>query len=367
MAPPAAPVARVATAPAAAPEEALQALVRAYAAQSVVALDALFTADYRFHTPGERPAARPPETFDRDHELRAAAEMFRASADGGRATMSSVRDLALHLDGLVSGVDPEHADSTDHYRVVAVQRFALDIRLPGEQVLRTKPALNAFHLVRGDAAVLAAGQPADSTRWYIRRWLEDLDRLALALGRVEGDCALPARRAPPPDTLWVVDEEALAADSTRATADSAAIPDSGTASADSAATPPDTTSIPVPVPVPLRAAPPSQPAVPPQPAVPLRGVLGTEPTSPATLVVEPLGSPSCSTLDLRCDLPGPEPASLDVYDAMGRLARHLELVILAPGTLRLQAGAAAPLAPGAYWVRLGQGDRHDTRLVVVAR
>jgi hypothetical protein len=114
--------------------------------------------------------------------------MFFGLEHDGKSVIPRPDTIVVTADGFRESADPEHPDSTGHYRVVAVLRFSFDIRTAGRKELTALPALQVFHVVRGDAAVLATGQGADSTRWYVRRWLEDLDALAAALGEVDGDC-----------------------------------------------------------------------------------------------------------------------------------------------------------------------------------
>jgi hypothetical protein len=351
------------------PESALQSLTDAFAAGSVTALDSLLAADFAFFTPGQRPAPRLPGRVERAAELAVAADLFDAPATDS---------LLLRVGVVVQGVDPEHADSTRHYRVLAAQRFACDVHMSG-RLLRGKPSLNVFHVVRGDVALLAPGQPADSTRWYLRLWLEDADRIATALAGVRGDCALDEQQAPEPeppaDTTsaaaagfersWVdsslvvadstgadstsadltvaADDSTLAeADSSLALGGSARVPgedeDFGTAGADS-------TSV---------AAADSVEAAP-------------SPPPPTALAVEPLGAPSCPGLDVRCDLPAGEPARLEVYDVTGRRLQRVEMGVRAAASLRVRAGAGVALAPGLYWLRLTQGAQSVTRMVAVGR
>jgi hypothetical protein len=44
-------------------------------------------------------------------------------------------------------------------------------------------ARHEFYIVRGDAALLAAGQEARTDRWYIRRW-DDLSTSTGLIGRI---------------------------------------------------------------------------------------------------------------------------------------------------------------------------------------
>jgi hypothetical protein len=86
------------------------------------------------------------------------------------------------------------------------------------------------------------------------------------------------------------------------------------------------------------------------------------------LAVHALRNPACAKLEVRCDLPGLEPARVEVYDVSGRRVNQREIDVSAAGTLTIEAGRGAKLYPGIYWVRVGQGLRPAaTRMVVVAR
>ena len=70
---------------------------------------------------------------------------------------------------------------------------------------------------------------------------------------------------------------------------------------------------------------------------------------------------------MRCDLPGLEPARVEVYDVGGRRVNQRQVAVAAAGTLTIEAGRGVTLYPGVYWVRVGQGLRPPaTRMVVVA-
>ncbi len=92
------------------------------------------------------------------------------------------------------------------------------------------------------------------------------------------------------------------------------------------------------------------------------------PGIPAMLGIRALTNPACGLLRLSCDLPGSEPAHVDVYDVSGRLVNTRPIVAKAAGNVTVDAGAGVHLLPGIYWVRLGQAARKpSTRMVVVAR
>ena len=93
------------------------------------------------------------------------------------------------------------------------------------------------------------------------------------------------------------------------------------------------------------------------------------PTLALALGMRALDSPLCSTLKLACDLPGSEPATLEVFDVAGRrLARRELLPTSAGSTLQVEAGSGMRFAPGAYFLRLTQGNRAPSRkMVLVAK
>lgn len=270
------------------PTATVECLGRAYTQKSLESYAALLTADYRFHLDpkGRIPLSRFSEGFDRAFELKSTAGLFHGLVVDGRIVTPGGDSIRVSRDSLWESPDPEHPDSTAHYRLVIVPGFTLEMRLPNSEFLKISSGLHVFHLVRGDAAVRAEGQSDDAGRWYIRRWLEGVDELALALADDKGRCGEPPGK-----------------------------PGAGRSLA---------------------------------------------------LAIRPLGNPACPALDIMCDLPGTEPARIDVFDVMGRLMNRRDLAAPAPGSLRIAAGEGANLAPGVYWVRLTQAARRpSTRMVVV--
>jgi hypothetical protein len=75
--------------------------------------------------------------------------------------------------------DTTHADSTAWYQAVSVSslNIAIDVLVTGGSTTYNVSTPIVFLLVRGDAAVLSAGQAHSTSRWYIR----EMDDLAPAL------------------------------------------------------------------------------------------------------------------------------------------------------------------------------------------
>jgi hypothetical protein len=205
--------------------------------------------------------------------------------------------VGITFDGIVEGVDPEHPDSTRHYRTLTVNHAEFGIRMRDGNRLLNAPTTHAFQVVRGDAALLVPGQVPSPEIWYIRRWIEDVSGIRAALDKRVGGCG--EEPTPTPG----------ASPATRAPA-----------------------------------------------------------TAPTVLAVHALTNPACAMLEVRCDLPGKEPARVEVYDVGGRRVNQRDVAVASAGTMTIEAGQGARLLPGVYWVRLGQGTRPPTtRMVVVAQ
>lgn len=272
------------------PQSAVRCLAQSYQDRSLEQFASLLAADYRFHfSAGDSAGRGYLEGMDRDHEILANRRLFGGERDG-TVDLPEITNLAVSIGGLDESADPEHPDSLAQYRVVVARRFGIKLEFAkeegSEKVEVGDASTHVFYLVRGDVARLADGQSALSDRWYIRRWMEDIDALAGALGGQDGHCDESAPDAPP------------------------------------------------------------------------AGMFG----------VRPVGSPLCATLEVVCDLPTADPATLEVFDLQGRRVAKQLMRPDAPGPVRIAAGSGNRFAPGAYWLRLTQGHRPPSkRLVVVAR
>jgi hypothetical protein len=272
------------------PKAAIRCLAQAYNERSIGRFEGLLSADYRFHfSAGDSAGSGYLNAFDRGHELRSARRLFTGVDENGEPAGIIAKTLRVTVGGMDEGADPEHPDSLSAYRVVVARQMTMRITREKGETMVGLPADQIFYLVRGDVAQRVEGQPGLATRWYIRRWMEDVRAVEKALAATDGHCE---------------DAEKMAA---------------GAA---------------------------------------LAGAFG----------VRALDSPLCPTLDVVCDLPTAEPATLEVYDLQGRRVARQELHPSAPGTVRVQAGSGQRFAPGAYWLRLTQGRRAPSkRMVIVAR
>ena len=277
------------------PDAALERFAHAYRTRSVAGVDKVLTADYRFHEQGSTVSGFI-TGHDRETEMGAIRGMLEGVRKDGLTLMPAAETVSLEMDGISQNFDPEHPDSTEHYRVLTVRKFNLRAVLPNGNTLVTETRLNTFHVVRGDAAVLANGQSADPKAWYIRRWLSDVSAVISAIRDRGEPCGEP--EPAPPDAM---------------------------------------------------------------PAA-------SSPRVPTLLAIQPLINPACALLTMVCDLPGKEPAKLEVYDVSGRRVHQREVPVANAGAMTIDAGRGAKVLPGVYWVRLSQAARKpSTRMVIVSR
>lgn len=172
------------------PTGAIEALADAYETMSLPTLRGLLAGDFHFHTSDEDMARL--IDVDRARELQVAGAIFNGLVQRGEVIEPAADSIAFRIEGLSENADPEHPDSMTHYRTVVAAHSEGDIYLPGDKVFQTgTQGVQVFYVVRGDAAVLAGAQSPDSTRWYIRRWFEDIEALVASLGGIEGDCDQP--------------------------------------------------------------------------------------------------------------------------------------------------------------------------------
>ena len=174
--------------------------------------------------------------------------------------------------------DPEHPDSTRHYQVIAARSFDLMIVVK-DKTYDVSRSRHEYRVVRGDAAVLVPGQPADERHWYFWDWIE---RPSFLVDDLDGG----------PDAL-----------------------------------PPGAP------PLALR-----------RPPTPLTGAL-----------------------DVTFSLPMTAPATLDLFDVMGRRMMKRAVGGMGPGEHQVRLAEPGQLTPGVYWLRLALGKRVRSEKLIVER
>ena len=179
------------------PTRAIEDLAQGYRDRSPDAIGAVLTADYTFHGVSVD-FSRLVVGSAREFEMGAVRGLLLGVRQGERVIMPAAERVEMAVDGVSEQPDPEHPDSTEHYRVLTVRRFETIVHLPDGKTLKTTAPgqIQVFHVVRGDAAVRAENQPADPMRWYIRRWLEDVSGVRAALNERKGECGDEPAPAP---------------------------------------------------------------------------------------------------------------------------------------------------------------------------
>jgi hypothetical protein len=176
------------------PESTIVHLIAAYEQRNLVKYRALFTGDFTFEfsNSADPTLANQWATgwFAADESL-AAKHLFEGGTnlDGSYLPAASRVDLTLFRQRPVG--DTEGRDTT-LYKVLSTP-VDLIVEIPPTPPY-TEPTLfviinnsHRFYLVRGDAAVgLMAGQPADTTRWYIWAWADETMGAYAASGALEG-------------------------------------------------------------------------------------------------------------------------------------------------------------------------------------
>jgi hypothetical protein len=171
------------------PQGTLEAVARGYRDRSADSILVHYTADFMFHSFGDSLVSYTTGS-GRAEQAEWLHNLFEGVMRGADTLHAPPDSVGFTMDGFRDGVDPEHPDSTQHYQVVEVGRYEMGLRV-GEQRFYTKSKKHVFHFVRGDVAHLVPGQPADSTRWYVRRWLEDVSGVLESLAKNDGACGEP--------------------------------------------------------------------------------------------------------------------------------------------------------------------------------
>ena len=169
------------------PETALDRWAQAYRSKSPEGVGSALSADYVFHTQADSLRGFL-NGVDRASEMRSTRGLLEGVTKDGVVLMPPADSVKLVIDGVRQGLDPEHPDSTQHYRTLTTTRFELRVVMGNGNVFTVPNSRHVMHVVRGDAAVLAEGQTADPERWYIRRWLNDVSAVAATLREGKGGC-----------------------------------------------------------------------------------------------------------------------------------------------------------------------------------
>ena len=145
-----------------------------YEAQSSANYEALLTSDFRytFSLASDPELVNRYPNWGRDDEVESTRHLFEGFTNSSGDPVPAATRIEMTLSGLQYGPDYTHADSAEHYMKVVITSVDMLIEVPTAPVPTTYQisGRHEFYIVRGDAAVLDAGQVARSDRWYLRRW-----------------------------------------------------------------------------------------------------------------------------------------------------------------------------------------------------
>lgn len=166
--------------------------------------DSLLTVDFRFQFSADSdPAlvAQYGNLWDRQDELASFGHLVTGFTDEQSTYQFPATRIHMSLGGTSIVDDPDHADSTAHYRLAIVPSLHAGIELSDGTFIEIASP-HQFHLVRGDAAVLGGTQVARADRWYLYRWEDHSVPLALGLDRQPDSGNEPARVMPATPLTW---------------------------------------------------------------------------------------------------------------------------------------------------------------------
>jgi hypothetical protein len=189
------------------PAGALARFEAAYEQRKLAEYGALFTADFSFIFSSQADpllAQQYGTSWGADDEAASAGHLFAGftSTEPPFETFPGASDIQLALVGVQNLPDiDDHPDSTTHYRLLVVPQVELTITVAsaGDPLVYEIDAPHDFRLVRGDVALLSAGQPADSLHWYIRRWDDRTPFTGSARSPVRSE---PQRAMPAAPASW---------------------------------------------------------------------------------------------------------------------------------------------------------------------
>jgi hypothetical protein len=145
-----------------------------YEAQSPVNYEALLTSDFRytFSLASDPELVNRFPNWGRDDEVESTRHLFEGFTNTTGDHVPAATRIEMTLTGLQYGPDYTHPDSAEYYQKVVITSVDMLIEVPTAPVPTTYQVSgrHEFYIVRGDAAVLDAGQEARVDRWYLRRW-----------------------------------------------------------------------------------------------------------------------------------------------------------------------------------------------------
>lgn len=156
------------------PANTLIRLERAYENQVLDSYLALLTDDFRFEFSSQSDPTLVLQyglNWGVDDESASTRHLYDGFTNEEGSYMPGAAGITMSLPGPQIINDPDYPDSAVYYKLVVVPAMSVLIDIQGNGSYEIA-APQDIRLVRGDAAFLHSGQPADTTRWYVRRWTD---------------------------------------------------------------------------------------------------------------------------------------------------------------------------------------------------
>ena len=114
-----------------------------------------------------------PMGFTAEDERLSLRHLARGFVNREGVQMPPARAMHLMATGWTVSADPAHLDDPARFQVVLIEHALLQTMIGDGDVFPIFDGMQRLALVRGDAAWLEAGQPADADHWYVRSWIEN--------------------------------------------------------------------------------------------------------------------------------------------------------------------------------------------------
>ena len=164
------------------PQNAMLRFEATYENQVRAEYEKLFTSNFRFTFSSQSDpelVSQYGNSWGKDDEIESTGHLFEGFTNDQGQFQGPAASIVLSLTGASFIDEPAKPDSGEFYKRVIVPTVSLDIVIAGGEEFQIS-APHDFYLVRGDRALLDAGQEARADRWYIYGWDDKSAPLAAA-------------------------------------------------------------------------------------------------------------------------------------------------------------------------------------------
>jgi hypothetical protein len=160
------------------PQLAMERFIGAYEQKKAAEYQGIFTGDFTYefsNTTDPTLVTQYSTGWFKTDEKESSNHLFTGYTPAGGQTLPAATSIDIKLASDIPGPDQAAPDPTKYQVLLTRVDGSITVPQSGAEPLTylITNNLNEFHLVRGDAAVnLDTTQPADTTHWYIYRWVD---------------------------------------------------------------------------------------------------------------------------------------------------------------------------------------------------